>query len=220
MNKSRLPCYPILFIQIEVTNISSLFRVLYCPRSLITMAAAVALEVFGLFVGGLLGIVDLLLPPPEIPTSPLQQGHSLLRFGIGLNSSVPQSLGGTIPSVRVWNEEGVLIGSAVGAASRDIQPGTFKTVEVVHNDSYLFQQPTYLEIAGGSDAVCLAYIAQTWADGTQLGWLGDMGKYCGTQWYYSNLFVSTKNGTYKVKVFESRRLAPYTYNRNSPIVPG
>ncbi|KAF2444021.1 hypothetical protein P171DRAFT_494147 [Karstenula rhodostoma CBS 690.94] len=152
------------------------------------MAAAVALEVFGLFVGGILGIVDLLLPPPEIPTSPLQQGHSLLRFGIGLNSSVPQSLGGTIPSVRVWNEEGILIGSAVGASSRDVQPGTFKTVEVVHNDSYLFQQPTYLEIAGGSDAVCLAYIAQTWADGTQLGWLGDMGKYCGTQWYYSNLF--------------------------------
>jgi hypothetical protein len=163
------------------------------------MAAAVALEVFGLFADGILGLVDLLLPPPEIPTSPLQQGHSLLRFGIGLNSSVSQSLGGTIPSVKVWNEEGILMGSAVGSPSRDIKPGTFQTVEVFHNDSYLYQQPTYLEISGGSDAVCLAYIAQTWPDGTQLGWLGDMGKYCGTQWYYSNLFVSTKNGTYKVR---------------------
>lgn len=162
------------------------------------MAAAVALEVFGLFLGGALSLIDILLPPPEIPTSPLQQGHSLLRFGIGLNSTASTSLGGIIPSVKVWNEEGVFIGAAIGSSVSDIQPGTFKTVEVRHNDSYLFQQPTYVEVSGGSDAVCVAYMAQTWADGTQLGWLGDMGRYCGKEWYYSSLFVSTKNGTYKV----------------------
>ncbi|KAJ4291016.1 hypothetical protein N0V90_010212 [Kalmusia sp. IMI 367209] len=160
-------------------------------------AAEIPLSVFGIIAGGILGLVDILLPQPEIPVNPLDQGHSLFRFGIGLNSSVAESLGGTVPSVKVWNEEGVMIGSALGSSLNNIQPGTFKTVVVHHNDSYTFQQPTYVEVAGGTDAICIAYIAQTWSDRTQLGWLGDMGRYCGTQWYYSNLFVSTKNGTYK-----------------------
>ena len=162
------------------------------------MAANAALSVFGIVAGGIIGLIDLLLPPPEIPVSPLDLGHSLLRFGIGLNSSSEESLGGTIPSVKVWNEEGVMIGSAIGSSLNTIQPGTFKTVVVYHNDSYTFQQPTFVEVAGGTDAVCIAYIVQTWSDKMQLGWLGDMGRYCGTQWYYSKVFVPTKNGTHKV----------------------
>jgi len=162
-------------------------------------AAGAAFQAIAFLSGLTLGILPLVLPPPEIPTSPLTQGHSLVRFGIGMNATSSETLGGTIPSVQVWNEEGVYIGKAASSPKSKIEAGTFKTVTVYHNDSYKFQQPTYVAIAGGSDAVCLAYIAQAWPDGTQLGWLGDMGRYCGAPWYFSNLYVNTKNGTtYKV----------------------
>jgi hypothetical protein len=163
-------------------------------------AARVAVEVFGLLFGTILGIVDLVLPPPGIPVDFLSQGHSLVRVGIGMNSSSKDvTPGGTVPSVQIFNEDKTRIGQAVGSMSHKVGEGAFVDVPVFHDANYTFQQPTYLEITGGPDAVCVAYIAQSWADGTQLGWLGDMGKFCGEKWYYSNLYVSTKNGSqYKV----------------------
>ncbi|OAL53860.1 hypothetical protein IQ07DRAFT_640884 [Pyrenochaeta sp. DS3sAY3a] len=159
-------------------------------------ALGIALNVFGLFAGGIIGIVDLLLPA-ETPLyiSDLAKGHSLLRIGIGLNGESPQSFGGTIPSIKVFNEEKVQIGQANSDHLTYVENGTFTTVTVYHEHPYLFQQPTYVEVAGGDDAVCIAYLAQTWADGVQVGWLGDMGRFCGAKWYYSNLLVNTKNGT-------------------------
>lgn len=168
------------------------------------MAATIdiALQVFGLFVGGLLGIIDLVLPAESpIFMSDLSQGHSLLRIGIGLNKTSTESLGGTIPSIKVWNEDKVQIGQALGSPATYVENGTFTTVTVHHDDGYTFQQPAYVEVSGGPDAVCIAYVAQTWPDGTQLGWLGDMGKFCGAEWYYSNVFISTKNGSmHKVSI--------------------
>lgn len=164
-------------------------------------ALGMALNVFGLFAGGIIGIVDLLLPV-ETPVyiSDLAKGHSLLRVGIGLNTESAESLGGTIPSIKVFNEEKRQIGQANGDQTAIVHNGTFTTVTVYHDSGFMFQQPTYLEVAGGDDAVCIAYLAQTWADGTQLGWLGDMGRFCGAKWYYSNVLVNTKNGTmYKVR---------------------
>ncbi|CAO2655682.1 Nn.00g044850.m01.CDS01 [Neocucurbitaria sp. VM-36] len=159
-------------------------------------AVGIALEVFGLFASGILGIVDLLLPAESpVYISDLAQGHSLLRIGIGLNTSSPESLGGTVPLIQVYNEEQVPIGHADELSSNLVENGTFTTVTVRHDTGYTFQQPTYVEIAGGPDAVCIAYLAQTWADGTQLGWLGDMGKFCGAKWYYSNTYISTRNGS-------------------------
>ncbi|KAF1845198.1 uncharacterized protein K460DRAFT_405464 [Cucurbitaria berberidis CBS 394.84] len=158
--------------------------------------ATIALEVFGLLVGGVLGIVDLFLPAASpLHLSALEEGHSLLRIGIGLNASSGESLGGTIPSINVFNEEKSHIGYAGGSPYTHVENGTFITVTVLHDSGHTFQQPTYVEVAGGPDAVCIAYIAQTWADGTQLGWLGDVGKFCGAKWYYSNTYISTKNGS-------------------------
>lgn len=164
-------------------------------------AASLALEVFGLILGTILGIVDLVLPPPGISIDFLKQGHSLVRIGVGLKNSSSEdvTLGGTVPSIQIFNENRARIGQAVGFMSHNVGEGAFVDVPVFHDKDYTFQQPTYLEVTGGPDAICVAYIAQTWADGTQLGWLGDMGKFCGEKWYYSNLYVGTKNSSqYKV----------------------
>lgn len=51
------------------------------------------------------------------------------------------------------------------------------------------QDPAYLQVLGHDDAVCLAYIGQTWPNGQQRGWLGDVGRGCGKRWYFSNVEV-------------------------------
>ncbi|KAF2463777.1 uncharacterized protein BDR25DRAFT_347010 [Lindgomyces ingoldianus] len=155
--------------------------------------AGIALEVFALLTGSALGIIGLLFPHGDASTSYLAQGHSLVRVGIGLNSSTSEGLGGTVPSIRVYNEEVIPIGRASGSNLTNIGAGKYITIPVIQNMTY--QQPTYLEVAGGPDAVCVAYLAQTWSDGTQVGWLGDIGKFCGAKWYYSNLYVGTSNGS-------------------------
>jgi hypothetical protein len=96
-------------------------------------ALGIALNVFGLFAGGIIGIVDLLLPA-ETPLyiSDLAKGHSLLRIGIGLNKDSPQSFGGTVPSIKVFNEEKVQIGQANGDHLTYVENGTFTTVTVYH----------------------------------------------------------------------------------------
>lgn len=184
--------------------------------------AGILIDVFALITGSALGIIGIAFPENSISPSPLAQGNSLLRIGIGLNSSASQSLGGTVPSIKAYNEERVLIGSAGGSEANRIDAGQFVTVTVKQNMT--FQQPTYLDVAGGGDAVCIAYLLQTWADSTQIGtqvsaikgnisadypgWLGDMGMFCGAKWYYSNLYVNTNGSTmYKVSFLSDYRFS-------------
>jgi len=55
------------------------------------------------------------------------------------------------------------------------------------------EQPTYVQLNVGNDALCIAYLSHTWADGTQRGWLGDMGQACGQSWYYSDVIVGSNS---------------------------
>jgi hypothetical protein len=180
--------------------------------------AEIALNVIGIVLGNVLGIISLLSTPTLTP-DPLTAGHSIVRIGIGLPTYPPvpsfnssyQTMGGTIPSFRVYNENKALIGHATSDDHQTVGEGQFRTVTVVHNTSGLSQQPSYLQVAGGSDDVCIAYLGQTWSDGTKLGWLGDIGKFCGARWYYSNLFVEMSNGTmYKVSSYSITHIpAPF-----------
>ncbi|KAH7384496.1 hypothetical protein BKA66DRAFT_608689 [Pyrenochaeta sp. MPI-SDFR-AT-0127] len=155
--------------------------------------AAIVLQVIALIAGAVPGLVQIFLPPGDVKVDILAEGNSILRIGIGLNSSSTESLGGTVPAIKVFNEEKVQIGEAPGSSSNNVKEGAFTVVPIFHDANHTFQQPTYVELAGGTDAVCIAYLAQTWADNTQLGWLGDIGKLCGAKWYHSNLYVTTKN---------------------------
>lgn len=155
------------------------------------MAGQAVLAVLGLIadVAGIaLGIVPLALQLPEA-----KPPQSIVRVAIGLSDST--KLGGNIPGITVWNENGDNLGHAV-VSRTSAAAGTYADVPV---DQKSNQQPTYLRVEGGSDSICVAYLGHSWPDGSKRGWLGDMGKLCGKQWYYSNVYINQANGTaYKV----------------------
>lgn len=51
------------------------------------------------------------------------------------------------------------------------------------------QQAVMAKFIAGKDAVCIAAIGATLHDGTKWGWVGDWGKICGLDWYYSGVTV-------------------------------
>lgn len=55
------------------------------------------------------------------------------------------------------------------------------------------QQAVTVELFAGKDAVCIAAIGATLHDGTHWGWVGDWGKICGIDWYYSGIMVRDLN---------------------------
>jgi hypothetical protein len=160
-------------------------------------AADIALSVAGFIAGGVFGILSL-LPSKDVTPDPLAHGNSLIRIGIGLNATPiyeypGRDMGGALPNVRVYNENFEVIG--LGHNGNKFGPGQWATIQVDQNGTGIGQQPTYLELAGAAnDPICIAYIGQTWSDGTKLGWLGDVGQYCGMPFYYSNLFVAKTDG--------------------------
>jgi hypothetical protein len=166
--------------------------------------AQVALSVIGIITGTILGIIPLALPDNNSPATldPLAAGNSLVRLGIGLNANtaINDTMGGRVPSIKVYNEHKDLIGSAPSPNSSHVGPGGWVTITVNQQGAGKSQQAAFLEVAGADgDPVCIAYIGQTWSDGTRLAWVGDIGSYCKKTWYYSDLYVSMTNGTlYKV----------------------
>lgn len=166
--------------------------------------AQAALSVIGLLFGTILGIVPIALPEdkPQSSVDPLAAGNSLVRLGIGLNANlaINDTMGGRVPSIKVYNEHRDVIGSAPSSDSAYVSPGGWVTITVNQQGEGRYQQATFLEVAGADgDAVCVSYIGQTWSDGTRLAWVGDIGAYCRKTWYYSDLYISMPNGTlYKV----------------------
>jgi hypothetical protein len=146
---------------------------------------AAILNVLGLISGLVLGIIPLSLPLPEIQSGP----QSIVRVAIGLSDN--SQLGGDIPGITVWNENGDRLGS-VNPSSNKVEVGSYVDITVSQSSN---QQPTYMRVEGGSDSICVAYLGHSWPDGTKRGWLGDMGKLCNKQWYYSTLYVTEANGS-------------------------
>ena len=181
--------------------------------------AGIALNVVSLISGDILGVLGLLASSDIIPVDPLTQGHSRVRIGIGLSTNTNNSIegkymGGTIPSLEVFNENRVPIGMARSWNKSWVEAGQFIDITVTQNQT--FQQPTYLQVAGGPSEVCIAYLGQTWADGTKLGWLGDIGRYCGAKWYHSNLYVETVNGTMYKASFCASSTLPTASGESTP----
>jgi len=100
-----------------------------------------------------------------------------------------------------YNEQLDNIGSYTGSAIDDpsglpmIAAGGFVDV-LISPSGYgntAGEQPTYVQIDVGNDGLCIAYLSHTWADGTNRGWLGDMGASCGQNWYYSDVIVGSNS---------------------------
>ncbi|KAL6714230.1 hypothetical protein ACLMJK_007653 [Lecanora helva] len=155
--------------------------------------ASAALDVVGL-VSGVIGIVQFIQGIfPESPPTVNKAGSSNLRIAAALNGGGLTEANGHIDIIYLYNELGEQITNNAGGT------GPFAgDAWSVDSDSFTDftldckgQQPTYVQIYGGSDAICIPYITQTWPDGTQRGWSGDIGRLCGqSSWSYSNVIVS------------------------------
>lgn len=127
-----------------------------------------------------------LFPHPSPPSG----ATSHIRIGVGLNGNFDgQTLSdseGAVKGIRVYNEDQQLIGTGKGDGV--IPSGGYQDISIDQSQA-LGQQPTYLQLNAGKNALCMAYITQQWPDGTQRGWSGDMGRLCNQAWGYSNIVI-------------------------------
>ena len=149
-------------------------------------AVAVAIDVIGV-VSGVLGIFQFAQDQmPSRTDNPADT--SSLRVHLGGGAGTVPNAGGSLGAIKVYNEDQTIIGA--GSGDGPIPMGSFQDITITQGYGP-GQQPTYVQISGTDDGVCIAYLIQTWPDGTQRGWLGDMGQACGATWGYSNVIVGT-----------------------------
>lgn len=125
----------------------------------------------------------------NLPDNPQEADDSAVRIAVAINGhDPPLQADGTFPAILAYNEIGDYIGSSDWIIRPHIKSGGYND-ETIYQEQGPGQQATYLQFFAGTDAVCIAYIAQTWADGQMRGWLGDMGRACGRPYHYSNIIV-------------------------------
>ena len=134
---------------------------------------------------------------PDTPTIASNVPAGLTTIRIGAAKDGPAPSGGTlregkgrIGQINMYNENMDKISSDSYYHKNDpsglIPDGSFLDFNVDCQG----QQPTYVQLFGHEDAVCIAYIMHTWPDGTKRGWSGDIGALCGvSHWSYSNIIV-------------------------------
>ncbi|KAF6229672.1 hypothetical protein HO173_011318 [Letharia columbiana] len=121
---------------------------------------------------------------------------SAVRVAVALNGDKgePGALrhaAGEAPLINAFNENQNWCGSSSDDDHQYITSGSFKdmTIWQSRHGGGPGEQATALQIIPTTNELCIAYIAQTWADGTHRGWTGDMGRGCDRDWYYSNIIV-------------------------------
>ena len=109
-----------------------------------------------------------------------------VRVAVGYDAADSHTSGGEFPDIRLFNEMGDAIGqlydyheAGVNKPRVYIGDGEHYDVEVPQDNA---QQPTYALINAQNDAICVAYVSQTWPDETSHLWLGNWGRTCGAKW--------------------------------------
>jgi len=142
-------------------------------------------------VAGVAGIVsfgkEFLIPAKTSVTG----GDSHVRFTIGLNQDSGENADGDAPWVTAFDDLYNFVGNNLDG--HYIPNGGFSDLTIDQskgNGGEPGAQPTYLQLqASSNNAVCIATIGQTWANGDTRGWIGDWGQICGWPWYYSDIHV-------------------------------
>ena len=151
-----------------------------------------AMNVLSIFSAalGLVGFIE-----TQIPDNLHLGEHSTLRVQVGLagpnpnkTTEVSSQMDGTVPLVLAFNENGDWIGHSDRHDKRMILDGSFEDLVVIQ-DRGPGQQATYLQVIARNNAICVAFLTQTWADGSHRGWVGDYGAYCGMDWFPSNIII-------------------------------
>lgn len=116
-----------------------------------------------------------------------------VRIGVGLAQESDLgngTLGGKIPNIALFDGNGNQLGTSHG--KKTIKSGEFKDIVVKHHEHSNNAPAEYISItSGGTDQICIAYLAITMASGDKNQFYGDVGKQCGGKWYPSNLLVET-----------------------------
>ena len=112
----------------------------------------------------------------ELP-QPIQP-FAVVRVGVGMNGNGLLESDGEEPDIRLWNNYGGYLGTNIGDKEL-IHDGSYKDINIPENG----QQPTYALLTANNNAVCVAYITQTWPAGQNYGWVGNWGRECDKPWY-------------------------------------
>lgn len=148
-----------------------------------------ALPILTIFQDATVGLISLMFKP-YLPFD-LAGVNSMVRIAVALNDKEngPTQADGRAPSLVAFNEKEWYIGASEWVANDHVKSGSYVDVVVHQEDDGAGQEPAYMQVLGHDDAVCVAYIGQTWPDGQQRGWLGDVGRACGKRWFFSNVEV-------------------------------
>lgn len=114
---------------------------------------------------------------------------------------------GVYPAVLAFDADGQYIGHSDEAENEGNPSGDFVDVVVHQAEPGPIKQTTYLQISHDSP-MCLSYVLQTVVDGIPAIWIGDVGRICGKEWYYSDtrmyvhsmpfLILPARDTSYKV----------------------
>ena len=173
------------------------------------------LTVFSLVSGFLIGVSLSANDIPNLMTpGPLD---STVRIAVGLNgdrgwSGSLRHAAGNAPLINAFNENQNHCGSSDNRHDY-ITSGSFQDVTIWQSKVGPGEQATSLQIIPTKNELCIAYISQTWADGTHRGWIGDMGRGCGRDWYYSNIIVGDDHKPSESPSLTHSHTRPYTQER-------
>ncbi|KAL8642375.1 MAG: hypothetical protein Q9228_000928 [Teloschistes exilis] len=133
------------------------------------------------------GIVSLSTMLPN-RTPPVDEHQPVVRIAAGLSSQESDTTSGSQPGIRLYDIMGRTIGSVKGNKKNTIGDGSFVDISVPFDKGVGRKPAEYIQVSnGGTDALCIAYIALTQPDGSSKAWYGDSAKECGAQWYHSLL---------------------------------
>ena len=132
---------------------------------------------------------------PHTSTFDPKHGDSAVRVAVALDGGKPggkhfdpQGADGTAPGVLVYNPDYDYVGHSDWKQRPRIASGSYTDL-IIYQAEGPGQQAPWVQLYAGDDAICVAYVSQRTNDGTALGWLGDMGRACGQDWYHSNIVL-------------------------------
>ncbi|KAI9794611.1 MAG: hypothetical protein M1816_004498 [Peltula sp. TS41687] len=152
------------------------------------MANAAAFNVVGVLMGvvGMIGLGKDLFAAKEGATTNVR-----VHVGLAKDSS---NTGGSLPDIALFDAFGNVVGRKESSDNGHVKNGNYVDIRVEHNDKNDNRQSEYLSIsAGNTDAICVAGITVTWPDAGKQAWVGDIGRMCEVDWFYSETIIGEGN---------------------------
>ena len=144
--------------------------------------AGIALNYIGFLASGAIGTIPLIKQHFD---SPKTSHTTTVRIGLGHNAAQNVTSGGNLPGVSLWNEQGKAIGSSTGGKWRS--QSSFADVQISAHPNIGDDSAAYVSIsADNDDAVCVAYVTVSQANGDSSTFTGDVAAKCGATHYESS----------------------------------